>query len=194
MPDMAKKGKIIVISGPSGVGKSTICREVVRRTGAAVSISMTTRPKSVSEVDGVDYCFVTKDQFAKAVREGGLLEHAEVFGNFYGTPKEPVVKTINEGRNVILTIDVQGGLQVQKQFPDAELVFILPPDTGELVERIGKRGRDTSEDMQRRLSGSAEEMAVAREHYSRMVVNDDLERAINEVIKIVQEVDLEQKI
>jgi guanylate kinase len=193
MPDMAKKGKIIVISGPSGVGKSTICREVVRRTGAAISVSMTTRPRSPSEVEGVDYRFVTKDQFARAVKEGGLLEHAEVFGNSYGTPKEPVVKALYEGRNVILTIDVQGGLQVQKQFPDAVLVFILPPDAGELAERIAKRGRDSSESVQQRLSGSTDEMAVAWKHYSQMVVNDDLENAINEVTKIVQEVDSEQK-
>jgi guanylate kinase len=194
MARMAKKGHIIVISGPSGVGKSTICREVIRRTGAAISVSMTTRPRSASEVEGVDYRFVTKDQFAQAVKEGGLLEYAEVFGNSYGTPKEPVVRALDEGRNVILTIDVQGGLQVKKQFPDTVLVFILPPDTGELAERIAKRGRDSSEAIQQRLFGSADEMAVAWKHYPQMVVNDNLERAINEVVKIVQEVDSEQKI
>jgi guanylate kinase len=191
---MAKKGRIIVISGPSGVGKSTICHEVIRRTGAAISISMTTRTKSATEVEGVDYCFVTKSQFAKTVKEGGFLEYAEVFGNSYGTPKGPVLKALDEGRNVILTIDVQGGLQVKQQFPDVVLVFILPPDTGELAERITKRGRDSSEAMQQRLFGSTDEMAIAWKHYPQMVVNDNLERAINEVTKIVQEVDSEQKI
>ena len=193
MSEMAKKGRIIVISGPSGVGKSTICREVIRRTGAAISVSMTTRTKSATEVEGVDYCFVTKGQFKKAVKEGSFLEYAEVFGNSYGTPKGPVLKALDEGRNVILTIDVQGGLQVQKQFPDTVLVFILPPDTGELAERIARRGRDSGEAIQQRLFGSTDEMAVAWKHYPQMVVNDNLERAINEVTKIVQEVDSEQK-
>jgi guanylate kinase len=190
---MSKRGRLIVVSGPSGVGKSTICREVVKRTGAALSVSMTTRPKSESEVEGTDYYFVSKGEFKKAVKEGNLLEHAEVFGNFYGTPKEPVIKALNEGKSIILEIDVQGGLQVKKNYPDVVLVFVLPPDAKHLEERITKRGRDTLDTIQKRLEGSADEMTMAWKTYDTMVVNDDLKRAIETVTKIVQEVDSEQK-
>lgn len=176
----------MVVSGPSGVGKSTICREVAQRTGAFLSVSMTTRAKAASEVDGVDYHFVTKSQFNKMLKEDGFLEHAEVFGNMYGTPKEPVLKALNEGKSVILEIDVQGGMQVKKRFPHALLVFILPPDAKELAQRISKRGRDSAEAAQKRLEGSTDEMAMAWKHYSQMVVNDDLERAINMVAKLIQ--------
>lgn len=190
---MPQRGRLIVVSGPSGVGKSTICREVIKRTGAALSVSMTTRAKTPSEVEGVDYYFVKPGDFKKALKEGRLLESAEVFGNMYGTPREPVLKALDEGRSVILEIDVQGGLQVKKNYPDAVLVFILPPDTKQLEDRITKRGRDAASAMQKRLEGSTDEMAVAWKSYDIMVVNDDLERAITQVVKIVQQVDSEQK-
>jgi len=183
---MAKRGKLVVISGPSGVGKSTICQEVAKRTGAFLSVSVTTRHKTPSEVDGVDYRFVTKAEFDKLVADGSLLEYAEVFGNLYGTPREPVIKALDEGRPVILEIDVQGGLTVRDIFPDVILVFILPPDTSELAHRINKRGRDSAEATQKRLDGSTDEMMVAWREYSKMVVNDDLERAINTVMKTIQ--------
>jgi guanylate kinase len=184
---MGSRGRLVVISGPSGVGKSTICREVVKRTGSALSVSMTTRAKSPAETEGVDYFFVTKGQFKAALKEDKLLEHAEVFGNSYGTPKDPVLKALNEGKSVILEIDVQGGLQVKKRFPDTVLVFILPPDTKQLEQRIAARGRDSRDAIQQRLDGSTDEMAIAWKQYTTMVVNDDLERATNMVTKIVQE-------
>jgi guanylate kinase len=190
---MGRRGRLIVVSGPSGVGKSTICREVVKRTGAALSVSMTTRPKTATEVDGTDYYFVKGGEFRKAIKEGRLLEHAEVFGNLYGTPRDPVMKALDQGKSVILEIDVQGGLQVKKNYPDAVLVFILPPDARELEDRITKRGRDPQGVIQKRLEGSADEMTIAWKTYDTMVVNDDLERATNMVTKIVQEVDSEQK-
>lgn len=182
MPD---KGKLIVISGPSGVGKSTICRAVVSRTGASRIVTMTTRPQSPGETDGVDYHFVTRDQFRHAIESGQLLEHAEVFGHLYGSPKASVIDAINRGRSVVVVLDVQGGLQVKRDNPDAVLIFILPPDTRLLKERLTTRGRDSSSDMETRLKCSAEEMATAERYYDKMVVNDNLELAIEQVAAIV---------
>ncbi|HSV26253.1 MAG TPA: guanylate kinase [Sedimentisphaerales bacterium] len=183
---MSDRGRLVVISGPSGVGKSTICRELVKRTGALLSVSMTTRPRTPSEVDGVDYHFVTRQQFRKMLKDGAFLEHAEVFGNMYGTPAEPAISAVNAGKSVILEIDVQGGLQIKKAFPDALLVFILPPDAGELAQRINRRARDSADETQKRLVSSTDEMAVAWKNYSHMVVNDDLEHAINMITKMFE--------
>jgi guanylate kinase len=182
---MDNKGRLVVISGPSGVGKSTICREVVNRTGAARIITMTTRPKAPTEKDGVDYHFVTKDQFLMAVRQGQLLEYAEVFGNLYGSPKAPVMDAVNSGRSVVVVLDVQGGLQVKKDHPDALLIFILPPDGNHLRSRLSSRGRDTDTAMETRLKCSSQEIAIAEQHYDHRVVNDDLEQAVCAIMKIM---------
>ena len=123
------RGKVIVVSGPSGVGKSTICREVVkRRNDLDVSTSVTTRKPGPGEQDGRDYWFVSESEFRRRIEEGLLLEYAEVFGNLYGTPKDKVDEILATGRNVILEIDVQGGRQAKAVYPDAVMVFILPPD------------------------------------------------------------------
>jgi len=181
------QGRIIIISGPSGVGKSTICKEVVKRTGAFLSISATTRPKSDMEVDGADYRFFTKQDFEKLIEEEQLLEYAEVFGNLYGTPKDAVEKALAEGKNVILEIDVQGASKVKEKFSDAVMIFILPPTQIDLAKRLDGRARDSEEVAEERLEGASDEIAAAWQHYEHMVINDDLEQAINEVINIMSQ-------
>ncbi len=169
------KGKLAVISGPSGAGKSTICREVIRRTGAFLSVSCTTRKPGNAEIDGKDYWFIGKD------------EYANVFGNYYGTPRQPVEAALAAGKIVILEIDVQGGLQVKSQYAEAMMIFIMPPTLEALLGRIENRGRgEDEESKKRRLEAAQREIETARKAYDYLVVNDVLERAIEEVVNIVQ--------
>jgi guanylate kinase len=180
-------GKLVVVSGPSGVGKSTICREVVRRLdNAFLSVSVTTRAKGPREENGREYWFISRDEFHKRIEEGSLLEYAEVFGNLYGTPKDKTDEALRAGKTVILEIDVQGGKQVKKICPQAMMIFILPPSAKVLADRMGRRGRETVEAAARRLGGASTEIAVAEQHYENRVINDDLEQAIDEVIRIVE--------
>lgn len=183
------EGKIVIVSGPSGVGKSTICKEVVKRLKkACLSVSVTTREKGENEVDGGDYWFVSKEQFQERIDKGQLLEYAEVFGHLYGTPKDKVEEALAAGETIILVIDVQGAGQVRAKYTDAMMIFVLPPRHKDLVERLKKRGRDESEETKDRLNGADIEIAEGWRFYENMVINEDLEKAINEVIKIIQNV------
>ena len=185
--DKTGTGRLVVVSGPSGVGKSTICREVVARTGAVLSVSATTRPRSDHEQDGKDYWFLSREEFERRLRNEDFLEHAEVFGNYYGTPRSEVDAAIREGKIVILEIDVQGGRQVRRMYPEAVMVFIVPPKKNDLAGRMRKRGRGEDEKTaQRRLDGASQETAAAMRFYDNIVINDDLEQAIQEVIGIIQ--------
>jgi len=181
------EGIIVVISGPSGVGKGTICRELVKRLDyACLSVSVTTRARTPKEVDGKDYWFVSRDEFQRRVEKGLLLEHAEVFGNFYGTPKDKVDEAIAAGKVVILEIDVQGGKQIKKLYPGTVMVFILAPTPKELAGRLHGRGRDDEETAKRRLDEASTEIAVAWQDYEHMVINDKLDVAVNEIIGIIE--------
>lgn len=189
-----KTGKLVVISGPSGVGKGTICKQLVRRlSDVCLSISATTRPKAKTEVDGKDYYFLPREQFEKRIKEGSLLEYAEVFGNFYGTPKDKVDEATAAGKTVILEIDVQGGRQVKAKCPDAVMIFIMPPTTKALVERITGRGRDADDVVQKRLAKANTEIEAAGNLYEYKIVNDDLEQAINEVMEIIRKANGDKK-
>lgn len=183
---LKKKGKLVVISGPSGAGKSTICRELLKRMDAALSVSVTTRPQSSQETDGVDYRFISRDDFLGRVKRNEFLEYAEVFGNLYGTPRDTVEQMLDVGKTVILEIDVQGGRQVLRNYPEVILIFIMPPATGELEKRLRGRARDSAEVAKKRLEAAQREIAEASEFYRYTVVNDDLEKAINEVINIIE--------
>ena len=187
--EMSKRqGKLVVVSGPSGVGKSTIVRQAVQRLGLHLSVSATTRPQGAGETDGKDYSFLSKDEFRRRLADGAFLEHAEVFGNHYGTPREPVERAMADGQTVILEIDVQGGVQVKAAMPEAVMIFILPPRIDELLRRIEARNRGEDEQArQRRLAKAETEIAAGKLHYEFFVVNDVLDKAVRDVVNIIQE-------
>ena len=182
-----KKGKIVIISGPSGVGKSTICKEIIaRRDDVCLSISMTTRPKSEAEVDGQDYWFISKEEFKERIDKKLFLEYAEVFGHLYGTPRDKVEEMLQSCKTVILEIDVQGAKQVKTTYPEAVMIFILPPSAKVLAERINHRGREAAELAEERLGLASTEIAAAWQYYEHMVVNEDLQQAIDECLQIIK--------
>jgi len=176
---------LYVISGPSGTGKGSICQGLVADENIVVSVSMTTRAPRDHETEGKSYYFVSKERFNEVLAGNGFYEHAEIYGEFYGTPKEPVERLLNKGLDVILEIDVKGAMQVKEQKPGAVLIFILPPSPGELRRRIEDRGTETEERIARRLERSGGEIAQMGS-YDYCVINDDLEKAIQDVKVIMQ--------
>lgn len=182
------KGQIVIVSGPSGVGKSTICKMIVERMGnACLSVSVTTRPKSKIEENGKDYWFITKQEFQERIDKGLLLEYANVFGNMYGTPKDKVDEILEEGKTIILEIDVQGARQVKEIYPDAIMIFILPPSSKVLSERISGRGRDSSDSIELRMKKANAEIEAARKLYKHLVVNENLQQAVDECVQIIKQ-------
>jgi len=182
------KSKVVIMSGPSGVGKSTICKEVVKRLdNVYLSVSVTTRPKSKAEVDGRDYWFISEQEFQDRIDKGFLLEHAEVFGHMYGTPRDKIEEAVQAGKNVILEIDVQGAKQAQAFFPDAIMIFILPPTEKDLVKRMDNRGREAADAAEKRLTGASDEIAAAWQYYKHMVINEDLQQAVDECVQIIED-------
>lgn len=185
----AQSGILLVISGPSGVGKTTITHEVVRQLQGVFSISLTSRPPGPYDRDGVDYHFVDAPTFIQKREAGELLEWAEVFGNYYGTPKAPVQEALAQGRLMVLEIDVQGAIQIKQALPSAFAVFILPPSEAVLLDRLRKRKREDEAMIKTRFSKAQAEIHKAKQSqvYDRFVVNDDLELAVNQVVMAVRE-------
>lgn len=179
------KGRLFVISGPSGTGKGTICKELVKDDKIRLSVSMTTRSPREGEVHGVSYFFAAKEEFEQKISAGGFLEYAEVFGNYYGTPKMEVLELLDEGIDVLLEIDVQGALQIKDVYPEAVLVFILPPSMEELRSRLSGRGTETQEVIERRLGKAAHEISFAAQ-YDYAVINDQLDEAVNDVKTVIR--------
>ena len=173
-----KKGVLAVISGFSGAGKGTIMKELIKRYDYFLSVSATTRRPRDGEVDGKDYYFHTKEEFQQMIDQGELVEWAEYVGNFYGTPKKRVEEQLDQGRDVLLEIEMQGGMLVKQQFPDSLLIFISPPSAEVLKERLAGRGTESPEEIKRRLQRAVEEVKYMKD-YDYIIVNDDLEDAIN---------------
>lgn len=179
-----KKGKFIVISGPSGVGKGTICNVLLKELNAWFSVSMTTRGIRDGEIDGVNYYFVNKEEFIKKIDEGKLLEYNIYNDNYYGTPKDKVLEKMNEGKDVFLEIDVNGARNIKKIFPDALLIYIAPPSIEELRNRLINRGTEEIEVIEKRLRIAEDELKQIN-FYDYVVINDDIDKAINDVREII---------
>ncbi len=179
-----KKGKFIVISGPSGVGKGTICNRLLNELNAWYSVSTTTRAPRDGEINGVNYFFVTKEEFENKIKEGEFLEYNIYNGNYYGTSKEIVVDKINEGINVFSEIDVNGAHNIKKVFPDALLIYIAPPSIEVLKERLISRGTESIEKINQRLEIAEKELKEV-DFYDYVVINDVLDKATDEVRNII---------
>lgn len=179
------KGKLLVLSGPSGVGKGTVLGELMnRRDDMCFSVSATTRRPREGEVDGVSYFFVSKERFEEMIRNNELLEYAQFVSNSYGTPRAYVEQQLEKGMNVILDIEVQGARNIVKMIPDAVTVYMIPPSYEELERRLRGRGTETEEQIQGRLQTAIDE-AKAADFYRYIVVNDKLETAVNELDAIM---------
>jgi len=177
-------GRLIVLSGPAGVGKSTVSERVCERLGLRRSVSATTRPPRPGEVAGRDYLFVTQEEFQEGVARGDFLEHALVHGHFYGTPRAPVDRALALGESRLLVIDVQGAMQVQQERPDSLFIFLDVPGDATLRERLSQRGSEDPSERETRLVRASIERSY-KEHYDYVVINDDLERAVEEVCDII---------
>lgn len=182
---MKKKGLLIVISAPSGGGKGTVLKELFRRNGnLRMSVSATTRAPRPGEEHGVHYYFITQDEFKQNIENGAMLEYAEYCGNFYGTPKAPVQAWLDEGYDVVLEIEVQGGRQIKAAAPDCVSVFLLPPSLEVLEKRLRGRGTETEAVIEKRLAAAREEIPCVRD-YDYAVINDTVEQAVLDIKAIL---------
>lgn len=182
---MDRKGVLLVFSGPSGAGKGAVCKALRESNpNLLLSISATTRPPRSGEVDGVNYYFVKSETFKKMIEENQLLEWAEVYGNYYGTPRSFVQESLDRGNDVILEIDIQGALQVKEKIPEAVLIFITPPSISDLEKRLFSRGTDSNVEILKRLSCAAEEIKLAT-RYDYIVINDEINKAVSVISSII---------
>lgn len=182
---MKRKGILIVVSGFSGAGKGTLMKELLKRyDNYALSVSMTTRAPREGEVDGESYFFVDKETFERTIAEDGLIEYASYCGNYYGTPREYVEKCLQDGRDVILEIEIQGALKVKEKFPESLLLFVMPPSAAELKRRLEGRGTESPEVIRERLVRASEE-AEGIENYEYLIINDNLDECVREMNDII---------
>lgn len=184
---MTERGLLIVLSGPSGVGKGTVRKAIFESDSHQFeySVSMTTRPRRTGEVEGVDYYFRTREEFEQLIKEGKMLEYAEYVGNYYGTPLEYVNQTLDEGKDVFLEIEVQGAMKVKEKCPDAVFIFLTPPDLAELKARIIGRGTDEMDVINKRMEVAVQEIEMMK-NYDYAVVNDEVPLAVDRIKKIIE--------
>jgi len=180
-----RQGRLFVVSGPSGAGKGPICSKLLESGELELSVSMTTRAPRGKEIPGVSYYYVTHEEFQKTIDEGGLLEWAEIYGNRYGTPKAPVLKKLDEGKDVILEIEMQGAMQVKKNYPQCVLIFVLPPSLSELKKRLIARGTESPEQIEMRTRATLSEIKKIKD-YSYFIINDELSAALEDARTIIR--------
>ncbi|MGL5051218.1 MAG: guanylate kinase [Fusobacteriaceae bacterium] len=180
-----KKGNLFVVSGPSGAGKSTVCKLVRKILRINLAVSATTRAPRAGEQNGAEYHFLAKEDFEKKIQENQFLEYANVHGNYYGTLKSEVENKLNSGENVILEIDVQGGVQIRDIYPEVHLIFFRSPSLEELEQRLRNRGTESEETIQLRLTNAVKELEIG-EKYDETVVNHRVEQACTDLINIIE--------
>ncbi len=180
-----KQGLLIVVSGPSGTGKGTVCGKLLAETPQlAYSISATTRQPREGEIDGENYYFISREKFEEEIAAGGFLEYADVYGNYYGTPLKKIEERLNAGQDILLEIDTQGALNVMKKCPEGIFIFLLPPSMAELERRIRGRGSETTETLARRMGAAKAEIAAGRK-YTYVVVNTTVNMAVKNIQSIL---------
>lgn len=180
-----KKGVFVVISGPSGVGKDTVASSLIERGNGIYSVSMTTRERRFYEVEGKDYFFRSKEEFEENIKNGNMFEYATYNGNYYGTLKSFIFDNIDNGTNVIGILEVQGAMKVEEIYPDAVLIFVMPPSFEELEKRLRDRGSDSEDSINKRLEIAKKEISY-KGKYDYVVVNDDIDRCISEIENIIK--------
>jgi len=184
MEGFGNKGKLFVLSGPSGVGKGTICKKLLENIDLEISVSATTRKPREGEIEGVSYFFVNHDRFEDMIQKGEFLEHAEVFGNYYGTPKQKVLDKLAWGKDVLLEIDVQGAMQVKENYPESITIFVCPPSLATLKHRLAGRGTESAESLNQRIAKALTEIEMLK-NYDYYIVNDELDDAVKNVKSII---------
>ena len=180
-----RKGLLLVVSGPSGAGKGTICKALLNKNDQIkLSVSATTRKPRNGEVHGVNYFFIEKEEFAKMIENGEFLEYAQIYDNFYGTPKAAIIECLEKGQDVILEIEMQGARQIKEVYPEGVFIFVLPPSLEELKRRIVGRGTETQEEIEKRFSCAFEEINQIV-NYDYFIVNEDIEKSVSDVEAII---------
>ena len=180
-----RKGLLLVVTGPSGAGKGTICKALLNKNDQIkLSVSATTRKPRNGEVHGVNYFFIEKEEFTRMLENGEFLEHAQIYDNFYGTPKAAIIECLEKGQDVILEIEMQGARQIKEVYPEGVFIFVLPPSLEELKSRIVGRGTETQEEIEKRFSCAFEEINQIV-NYDYFIVNEDIEKSVNDVEAII---------